>query len=66
MVPKQLHWPGPFRGVGWTGAGRSHWPVEARVHPPLHLAQYLVQVIGAGIHPLAQNIPLLPSEQAPE
>lgn len=27
---------------------------------------YLVQVIGAGVHPLPQDVPLLPSEEPPE
>lgn len=30
------------------------------------LWHYLVQVIGAGIHPLPEDVPLLPTEQAPE
>lgn len=27
---------------------------------------YLVEVIGAGVHPLTQDVPLLPSEEPPE
>lgn len=30
------------------------------------LQHYLVQVIGAGIHPLPEDVPLLPTEQTPE
>lgn len=33
--------------------------------PPV-LQHYLVQIIGAGIHPLPEDVPLLPTEQAPE
>lgn len=32
----------------------------------LVLQHYLVQVIRAGIHPLPEDVPLLPTEQAPE
>lgn len=45
---------------------RSHWPDGARCPLPCSPAQYLVQVVGARVYPLAENIPLLPSEQAPE
>lgn len=45
---------------------RSRWPGGARCPLPCSPAQYLVQVVGARVHPLAENIPLLPPEQAPE
>ena len=44
------------RATAWAGAGRR----------PAGRSWYLVQVVGAGVHALAQDVPLLPSEQAPQ
>lgn len=44
----------------------SYCPWAASCSEPRALQHYLVQVIGAGIHPLPEDIPLLPTEQAPE
>lgn len=70
VVPRQLH--GQMHSEGRLDRSRevvtcrSRWPVGERCSLPCHPAQYLVQVIGTRVHPLAQNIPLLPPEQAPE
>lgn len=44
----------------------SHCLQAVPCSKPLVLQHYLIQVIGAGIHPLPEDVPLLPTEQAPE
>lgn len=51
--------------ISWSRIG-LRCPRAASCSKPLALQHYLVQVIGAGIHPLPEDVPFLPTEQAPE
>lgn len=77
-TPQTYLFPWPVRGLSCrTGAG---CPLVVPKHragpagtgrgqsapPATNPAPYLVQVIGTGVHALAQNVPLLPPEQTPQ